>query len=503
MIRRLQLIAVVFAMLGAWRLSSRADSPGAVSDAVLQRVDEHLGSRKTSWAESLKAYEDFAAHFPASPKAGYARETADLLREMIAEEADHHPKPLEQMSAAEQVAENIYQLRNLAANHWMFDRRLRNAVSASEDKEVVTPADRLVDFGYEAVPQLIEALDDKRFTRSTEESFRGPPLPRSVMRVSGFALRILDYVTGQNFHPRTADDGRTVVATTRQVAEAWWAEVQRSGEKQNLIKTTASGGEAGCEAARTLAREYPHAALDAIETGIRGTKESGLRGEYVEAAGSIPGDGLVAFLRSQLEPANGLDSQVNAAKALLARGSSEGIPAMIEAWRSVQSRLSANEGDAFAEVGGLIEILASSGDARAIDALGRDVRKAPVEVRLAVVEVFQPWELRGTEFVKGRKVHVLADMPRLPGGPAGAAIERLLAAGLDDTERRIGMRKDYYEASIDGPRVCDVAALVLSQRWPGKYRFHWAGNPVETDAQITIIRDQWRAGNGLPAPVNP
>jgi len=380
-------------------------------------------------------------------------------------------------------------------------------VGANVGKEANTPVHRLAEFGYEAVPQLIEALDDRRFTRSTEDSVRlngAWEIPRSVMRVGDFAQKIIEHTTGRNFVLTRTPDGKLVGGTRRQQAEAWWAEARSEDEKKALIEATASGGEEGGKAARKLAEEYPHAALEAIEAGVQATTEPDLLGEYVEAAGNIPGDAPVEFLKSKLGSGNGLYAQAHAAKALFARGKPEALPAMIEAWRSAQPRLPTDEGDAFSEIGGLIEFLASSGDATAIDALGRDIRKAPVEVRLAVVEVFVPWEERGTEFLKGRRVHALVKMPKLPGGAAGAAIERLLAAALDDTERRVGMRKEYYEATIDGPRVCDIAALALSQRWPEKYQFQWRENPAESDTQVARIRDQWRAENGLPpAPAPP
>lgn len=54
----------------------------------------------------------------------------------------------------------------------------------------------------------------------------------------------------------------------------------------------------------------------------------------------------------------------------------------------IQSRLPTNDSDAYHEVGGLITFLAKSGRVEAIAALGQYMRKAPVEVRLAVVQVF-------------------------------------------------------------------------------------------------------------------
>jgi hypothetical protein len=473
-----------------------------IGAAVLLKAEKDLCNPSISWAESMKVYEGFPKRFPASSKVGYARESADLLKKMIAEASAHHPKPLEEMSLEEQIAEYIYQLRTLAAKDWVINSSYQIMVSGSAGKEANTPVHRLAEFGYEAVPQLIEALDDRRFTRSLEMvnlQLGAREILPSVMRVGDFAQKILEHTTGRAFGLPRAPDGKLLNVMGRQRAEAWWTEFQSEDKKKALIEATGSGGEEGGKAARKLVEEYPHSALAAIEEGVRATTEPDVLSAYVEAAGSIPGGAPVDFLKSKLGSGNGLYAQTRAAEALFARGKPEALPAMIEAWQNAQPRLPTNEADAFSEIGGLIEFLAKSGDAAAVDALGRDIRKAPVEVRLAVVDVFVPWEQRGTEFLKGRKVHALVKMPELPGGAAGDAIERLLATALDDPERRFGMRKDYDEASIDGPRVCDIAAFALSQRWPKKYQFHWRENLAECDAQVTRIRDQWRSENGLPS----
>ena len=78
-----------------------------IGAAVLNRAEAEFGNAATSWTDLLQTYESFGARYPASPKVAYAREAAELLRKMIAEDAQHQPKPLEQMSPAEQVAENF------------------------------------------------------------------------------------------------------------------------------------------------------------------------------------------------------------------------------------------------------------------------------------------------------------------------------------------------------------------------------------------------------------
>jgi hypothetical protein len=352
---------------------------------------------------------------------------------------------------------------------------------------VITPVHRLVDLGYEAVPQLIEALDDRRFTRCLVESFKATSAP-VAMRVGDLAKKILEHLSGRNFFARRADDGSLVNGSTRQQAESWWAEVHAKGEKKLLIEAAAAGGQEGCTAARKLVEKYPDVALAAIDAGFRATPNDGTRSEFVELAGELPGEAPLAFLRSKLTPNNGVYSQVQAARALFARGKPEAVPAMIAAWAGIQKRLSTDEGDSYYEAGRLITFLAKSGQAEAIQALIQRMRTAPVEVRLAIVRAFAPWPKSAGMSASGKSVHVEADIAELPAGPAGVAIERLLLAALDDREKRLMMTGHYDEATYEDPRVCDMAAFILSKRWPQKYRFHWARNASECDAQIASMR---------------
>jgi hypothetical protein len=210
-----------------------------MGESILQKADEDAADTSISWAELLKAYENFGARFPASKRIAYAKETADMLKKMISEAEAHHPKPLDQMSPAEQVAENIYQLRYLGDGYsldWiMYSHYPVDARTWTWDhKQVVTPVHRLVDLGDKAVPQLIDALNDRQFTRSTLPTLHGNS---PVLRVGDVAQIILEHMSGRNFFPVKTDDGKLVHGTARQQAEAWWADVQSNGEKQILIKT--------------------------------------------------------------------------------------------------------------------------------------------------------------------------------------------------------------------------------------------------------------------------
>jgi hypothetical protein len=62
------------------------------------------------------------------------------------------------------------------------------------------------------------------------------------------------------------------------------------------------------------------------------------------------------------------------------------------------------------------------------------------------------------------------------------------------------MQGNFNEASYKDPRICDLAALVLTRRWPDKYQFHWAETAAECDPQIAKLRDRWNADHKPSAP---
>jgi hypothetical protein len=466
-----------------------------LGEAVLNQTEEKIGNPAILLTDLLKIYESFPATYPANKRVAYARESADVLRKMIAEEAAHHPKPLKEMSPEEQVAENIYQLRHATHVMWIRDAHYPAMSDDWRKKDEKTPIQRLVDLGNVAVPQLIAALDDPRFTRSMEPRFNSLGGPHAI-RVGEVAQHILEFLSGRSFYPRKTDDGRLLNGTTRQQAEAWWREVSGTGEKQTLIKTASAGRGKGLEAARRLVEKYPDDALPAIEAALKATPEPGYRGEYVEVAGLLPGDKPLAFLRAQLTPDHDFYSQVYAARALFQRGQPEAVPAIIDAWRRIQPRLPYNGDETFSQAGYIISFLARSGDARAIDALAGEAKKAPVPVRYAVVEVFRNGSFNGGGI--GPQVSLYDHVDELPGGEAGAAIERLLATALEDKERFFGPGGNLDKVSFADPRICDMAAYVMARRWPGKYSFQWSANAAECDTQIVKLQNTWRSAHGLP-----
>jgi hypothetical protein len=466
-----------------------------ISEAVLANAEGKFSDPSIPWCELVKPYEKFAERFPASKRIAYAQEAEAVLRKMIAEEAEHHPKPRAEMTKAEQIAEDIFQLRYLHVFHWIQGRYPVHAMYR-DGTDKVESVEHLIDAGEAAVPALIEALDNHRFSRSAVQESIHTQDPMTATRVSRVAQVILEHVSGRNFYPVRNDKGELVNGTTRQQAEAWWGEVQRKGEKQLLIEATAAGGDRSLAPARNLAEKYPDAALEAIEAGVRATSEDARRSELIEVAGRLPGKKAASFLKAELVGGKGIYSQLAAARALHEAGDADAVPAMIAAWKKIQPRLPANEDDAFWQVGGLIGFLAECGRVQAIDALRLEAQKAPVDVQLAVVMVFVRGAKNQSMFAHGSTVSSDTERRALPEGEAGLAIDRLLVAALDQTGQRLKMEGNIDGTAYRDPRVCDLAAFVLARRRPQKFQFQWSGTVAERDAQIAIMRARWEAEAG-------
>ena len=137
-------------------------------------------------------------------------------------------KPFEQLSKKEQIAELIFQLRD--QNGHQFSQPgscdIFDPISVKQD----TPAHRLVKMGYDAVPQLIEAMEDQRFTRSVG-FHRNFYFSHHVLRVGDCALTILERITGRSFWEASSTfsymSKDQKAAETKKIAQVWYEEFKK------------------------------------------------------------------------------------------------------------------------------------------------------------------------------------------------------------------------------------------------------------------------------------
>ena len=354
--------------------------------------------------------------------------------------------------------------------------------------------------GFDAVPILIDALGDRRFTRSVGYH-RDFYFSHYVLSVGDCTRAVLEQIAGREFYGRRTTSSEVSTdnsadAVKRQV-QGWWADVQKKGEKQVLIDAVESGDENSPAQAERLLAKFPDATLAAITSGAPKAK-AWARQRLIDLAAEIKGDSPVPFLTQQMKQGSCLAFRVAAARGLLAHKHPECLKAMIEEWKKLSfSRKNGDDRDENGSVEELIGLLAGSGSAEAVDVLAEGLEEHPVDVKLSVVSAFgQSGNM--SVFATGTGGSLTPAKVKADDASWRAAVEDLLVKALDDDERRLGMSGTWGEKSFSDPRICDVAGQVLWSRWPKKYTFDIAASPAIRDRQRLELKNTWRKQHGLP-----
>lgn len=476
------------------------DSPGAkgfvealsaeIAHNRMWEAVEAFGDPSIGRKELLSDFQYVVKHFPESKHADRAKTTAKLLKQMVEEDesrAREKRKPLDEMTIEEQVAELIFRLRD-QNGHQLFQPGGCDIFNDRRGEE--SPAHQLVKIGFDAVPQLIEVVDDRRFTRSVG-FHRDFYFSHYVLRVGDSAQRIIERIASRRFYMRTDTNAATIKegeeSEVKKRIKAWWADTEHKGEKQVLIEAVEAADRNAVWQARRLLKAYPDDALAPIARAAGSAKESYVRGRLTEMLGEIPGDAPVPFLLEQLKKGPELWNRLAAAKCLLERRRPEAIPAMIAEWRRVTQAAAgklAGEGPITAYyVEDLIGFLAGCGDAAAIRALGDGLSHHTVSVRLTAVSVFGSSSmLNVVSSGSGGGINT-EKADEVTKQEVSDAIEEFLVAALADTDEREGVSGSWDGKSLTDPRICDIAGHVLAQRLPEKYTFDLDATLWDRDRQ--------------------
>jgi hypothetical protein len=450
--------------------------------AMLHALGALADSRTFTRAEAAAEFARLAKNYPTSKQAETARERAAILRRMAEEDREHAQrrkagKPFEELSREEQIAELVFQLRDQYGRPGPMGDY--DAVDMDAEKKD-TPGHKLVEIGYDAVPQLIAALDDERLCRVAH----GRHVPDSVLTVGDCAYRTINLIAGRTFWESPPDKPEE---TSRQRMEAWYAEVRRKGEKQYLLDAVAIGDDAGADLAERLVTKYPQDALPALLAGAKRAADSDARHGIVRAIGNVPGDEPVPFLTAELISGSTPSDRLCAARALHRRGRPEPIPAMIAELKKLPNEIDDPFLDDRFFREALIEFLVESARPDGISAIGELLPRRKLDERMEIARTF------------GEPDVVLA----LKNGSSEArrAALRILLTLLDETERRYGMSR----GRIDGGRtetdlhVWLFAAEALHKLDAEKFPFDEDASEEDRERSRLLLRNIVRAELGLPA----
>ncbi len=444
---------------------------GTISHHEMWRTVEAFGDPEVTRPELLERLEALLARFPESGHAERALEMATLLRTMIVEDEAHaaSSRPPDELSEEERIAVLVHRLRDQNGHQWSQPGAVDFFTGSAEEG---SPAARLVAIGYPAVPALIDALSDERFTRSVG-FHRNFYFSHRVARVGDCARAIIPRIAGRNFYAATDEE-------TRAEIERWWAELRDKGERRVLIDAVARGERESTSLVERLIERYPADALDAIIAGARRAEDPHTRGWLITSTASLEGEALVPFLLEEVRDAPGAFPRMAAASSLHAHGRPEGLAAATSAWRSAAS---GEPGVApLTDQREIVDALLAVDEPEAIEALADGFAERPLAIRTKVIDdLGHGFRMNPFRDTSGMSLLAASE-------PTEAAIEALLAAALDDDE------EDHAFWTVG-----DRAVATLAARLPDRYTAPdvSAGPAARRRARATARR-AFRRARGLP-----
>jgi hypothetical protein len=202
-----------------------------------------IGSAWTPRSTSRDEFRLVAENFRLSDCALEARAHFETLDLMVKEDAARPVLPFEEIQKLPlegKIDELIYALRDQNAIQGRQPGRCD--IFWSRNGTTNTAAHYLAAIGRPAVPKLIEALEDRRLTRSIgfHRSFY---YSHSAMTVGECARQILERTSGENFHVNDLVIymlREKEIRETRRVVEKWWSQELRRSRNSGVVGTTES-----------------------------------------------------------------------------------------------------------------------------------------------------------------------------------------------------------------------------------------------------------------------
>jgi hypothetical protein len=200
----------------------------------------------------------------------------------------------------------------------------------------------------------------------------------------------------------------------------------------------------------------------------------------LQQLGNLPASPATTdFLMEEMLHGPQLQARVAAADALRKRGKPEAVTAMIS-----ELEKSTLQGP---EDGGVLtqlcDFLAGCDSVEAIEALGHNLRQRPAETKSHFVASVGNTNRPSSQ----------------TQGPATIeAIERFLIAALEDTDEYHSLEGAQYGVIFPARRICDLAALFLSERWPSRYIVSLPGDLEALERRRIEFLNTWRAAHHLP-----
>ncbi len=471
-----------------------------MATACVWRATLKFSDTKIDRASLLAEVSQISRRFPDCDPQLHVPKTIKLLRQMVVEDRQHaapQDRRNRLQTDRDRVTDLIFELRDQCGSQWTQPGSCDIFMDRRGDK---SPAAQLANLRAAAVPQLIDVLEDERFTRSVE-FWRDYRFSHYPLCIGDAAEAILEKIASRRFDPSYG----SILGVTRGAhraavkadARRWWAAYQDRGEQTVLAEIVSHGTRNSVTSAERLVERYPEAALAAIQEGFRKASDEEIRRDLVRLACRVHGDAVKAFLKNELTTSHEFSVRVAAAVGLRERGDIDCVSMMMEEWK--RDRGSDAPEDWF-NGDPLISFLASSGDPRTIEALGSGLPARNIDQRANVAAA-----LAGGGFKD--VVAPIGVAPEASADPATRAqversVEAILTDELMDASEVAGIVVARPKPCEDA-RLCDISAQILIQLWPNRYQARLDGSRFERDRERMRLRNIWskeNQGSLLPIP---
>ncbi len=436
-----------------------------------------FGERRLSHEQLLGRMNGIVKNYPGSLVSEQATEMQKVLTRMAGEEkarAKEEPRDLAKMTPDARARELIYQLRGQSAGP--FDQPGRVDIYSDARREG-SAAHQLQVMGFDAVPALIDAMDDDSLTHSVT-SHRDYYFSHHVVRVGDAAHAILRQISKRSFYSPSHTNGAMIkdgkAGEAKRDALGWWAQVKGKGIKQVLTEAVERGDDQSVEQCEELIARYPKEALGSIQKGYQRADKQWVREGFLSLAGKIRTPEAKAWLTEMMERGAELPERIAAARGLLEQDPRRAVDAMIKMWETYGD----NDPEGLTK---LAHFLGVARDVAALEALGRGMDRLEAHSR--------------DQALRWPSGSFTNEDAQLPTSAMGKAVEAFWINRLDDMDRSSGTGT-RGSAWFHFARLGDMAAIELSQTWPGKYRFDHDGTLLKRDQDRTAMMNIWLKENG-------
>ncbi len=413
-------------------------------------------------------------------------EWARTLLKMIEEDRIHaqkHLPPLSTMRLKERVAELIFRLRDALhptrEEHFMgypYDESFKSNPLYNADKQ-------LFQIGYPAIPQLIAAFGDKRFTRGKDT-------------IGSRAETIFSQITSENFNSLYKNQSSYLgVKDYQRVAWAWWADFQKRGEKGVLIERTKKGDRDSLAFGERLFETYPTETLPALIVGFENAKDPAIRASFIKQLANFRVHKVTQLTRSAMWNDQSLQVRLAALRERCEEGDLEALKAMLSIWNHPEGW----NGDS-REKDELVSFLAYAYHPDAVRALRTRLTTMSSSQLSTVIDA--PFSAFPAPFTPAPTGNIKAEQLRVRKAYE-QEVETLLIQTLaredDITAGRLirWNTKTVTLASSSG-RACDIVGAMLAFMRPDKYHFSLSAPLRKREIQRIALLNQIRNEQGLP-----